>query len=219
MYLNRQMGVSLVSLLIGVLISVIALLGMLTLYGSTMKTTVGSTRDARTAGERSLALLMANVNLQGAGYGIEAAKRSDDLLLLSGTKLDKGGKNFSGGVVVSGEGEGNTLVWKTKVEGNTLCSGLYAPSEAEKGGLYLLRPRPCSTPSITGAWDVQPLIVDNSDAVDNSLPVVLSLIEHAGVGCSIMGITGSGKISIRLSMKDRNANQLDSTTCLANFKT
>lgn len=218
MYLNRQAGVSLVSLLIGVFISVVALLGMLTLYGSTVKSTIGSTRDARTAGERSLALLVASVQLQGAGYGIDEIKRSSDLLLLAGVTLDRGGKNLSGGTVVSGEGDGNTLIWIAEIDGSTLCSGLHAPSETKIGGLYLLRPRLCTTPNIAGTWDVQPLIVDNSDAVDSRLHMTLSLIEHESSGCSVMGITGLGKVSIRLSMKDRNTNQLDTTTCLVNFK-
>lgn len=212
----RQSGVSLISLLIGLLISMVALLGMLSLYGTVVKSTVESTRDARIAGERSSALLVAGMQLQGAGYGIDGAALGDDLLLLAGTSLDRDGGSLSGGTNVIGNG--NTLIWRTRPDGaTTWCSGLHAPSSAGQGGLYLLQPQSCSAITSVSTWEIRPLLIDDSDAVDHSLPIILSLTEHAAPGCSALGIAGSGRISAGLHTTDRNGNRIDSTTCLLNF--
>lgn len=215
----RQTGVSLISLMIGLLISMVALLGMLSLYGTVVKSTVQSTRDARVAGDRSSALLMAGVQLQGAGYGIDSATRGADLVLLAGAALaENGASGLSGGTSVTGSGDGNTLIWRTRPDGvNTWCSGLHAPSSAEQAGLYLLQSQPCSSLTSPDEWKVHPLLIDNSDAVDSGLPVRISLTEHGASGCSALGIAGAGGISASLHMVDRNGNQITSTTCLLNF--
>lgn len=214
----RQSGVSLISLLIGLLISMVALLGMLSLYGTVVKSTVESTRDARIAGERSSALLVAGMQLQGAGYGIEGAALGDDLLLLAGASLDRDGGSLSSGTTVMGSGDGNTLIWRIRSDGaTTWCRGLHAPSSAGQGGLYLLQSHPCSAITSVSTWEIRPLLIDDSDAVDHSLPIILSLTEHAAPGCSVLGIAGSGRISAGLHTTDRNGNRIDSTTCLLNF--
>lgn len=216
----RQTGVSPISLMIGLLISMVALLGMMSLYGTVVKSTVESTRDARIAGERSSGLLVATMQLQGAGYGIDAATRSNDLLLLSGATLalDGASGSLSGGASVTGGGEGNTLIWRTRPDLLTAwCSGLHAPHSDEQGGLYLLQPQLCSALTETEWQVVRPLLIDNSDAVDARLPVSMALVDHGTSGCQVLGIAGAGQISVRLSTTDRNGNAVISSTCLLNF--
>lgn len=213
-YSYRQSGTSLISLMIGLLISMVALLGMLSLYGNVVKSTVGSTRDARIAGERSIALLVASRQLQGAGYGIMNATRGNDLLLLKGAVIDEDNGVISGGTKVTDESAGHTLIWRTKSGGASWCSGLHAPSSGDKGGLYMLQPQRCGNVIDPNSWAIRPLLIDNSDAVDNRLPVTISI--ESGT-CSAFRITGNGQVSISLRTEDRMGNEIISTTCLINF--
>lgn len=209
---------SLISLLVGLLISMIALMGMLSLYGTLAESSAESARDARIGGERSTALFVATARLQNAGYGIEAAKRGADLLLLNGVSLNKEDGSLSGGTPVTGNNTGNTLLWRFQPSGAAMqCSGLHAPSNNDQGGLYLLLPRTCSALYVTDNWSFQPLLIDNTDAVDNRQLVKLSITEHSPPGCGVLGITGTGKFSVNLGTTDRNGNIVASTTCLVNF--
>ena len=219
----RQTGVSLISLMIGLLISMVALLGMMSLYGTVVKSTVESTRDARIAGERSSALLVATRELQGAGYGIDGATGSNDLLLRSGVTLALDEASCEAlhedNCSLSG---GNTLFWQQMIptadEPTVECSGLHAPHSADQGGLYLLQPQPQPCSALTESeWQVRPLLIDNDD-VDVSRLFSITLVEHDTSSCQALGIAGAGQISVRLSTTDRNGNSIiSSSTCLLNF--
>lgn len=218
MYPFRQAGISLISLMIGLLISMIAVLGMMSLYSTVVKSTVQSTRDARIAGERSAAILVASKQLLGAGYGIDAT-RSDDLLLLTEATLaldgDRG--SLSGGSVVAGNGDGNALIWRARPDGlNSWCSGLYASPANEQVGLYLLQPQRCGAVTEPETWEVRPLLMDNNDAADerSRLPVTISIKSEE---CTVFGIAGEGALYASLSTTDRTGNEVISTTCLINF--
>lgn len=218
MYPFRQAGISLISLMIGLLISMIAVLGMMSLYNTLVKSTVQSTRDARIAGERSAAILVASRQLLGAGYGIDAT-RNDELLLLTETTLTLDGDrgSLTGGSVVVGDGEGNALIWRARPDGlNTWCSGLYAPPSSEQVGLYLLQPQRCGTVTEPETWEVRPLFIDNNDAADerSRLPITISI--KSG-DCRVYGIAGEGSLDVSLDTRDRTGNEVTSTTCLINF--
>lgn len=67
----RQKGVSLISLMVGLLLSMIGILAGLTLYKNIVQTTVQTRSDALQDGQIASAMLTLQLELQSAGYGIE----------------------------------------------------------------------------------------------------------------------------------------------------
>lgn len=68
--LKRQYGVSLIGLMIGLLISMIAVLGGLSLYKNLTQVSVDATLDSKLNGNVTAALLRARLELQEAGFGL-----------------------------------------------------------------------------------------------------------------------------------------------------
>ena len=104
--LHRQRGISLISLMIGLLVSLLAVMGMMALYRTVMHTTTESGAYAQLAGDRSAALLVAHTYLQGAGFGVEDATLGDHLLLCSPSMNDGrlgvgGGRSGDGGLLAN----------------------------------------------------------------------------------------------------------------------
>lgn len=72
-YLSRQYGMSLIGLLIGLLISVLCILASLTLYKNLIQVATESKLDSNHDGQIASAMLVMQLEVQSAGYGIEAA--------------------------------------------------------------------------------------------------------------------------------------------------
>jgi len=64
---TRQLGVSLISLMVGLLLSMIGILAGLTLYKNIVQTTVQTRSDAVQDGQIASALLTLQLELQSAG--------------------------------------------------------------------------------------------------------------------------------------------------------
>lgn len=213
---HQQNGATLLSLMIGLLISMIAILGMMSLFNTAVKNTTQSSRDARITGERTSGLLVANMHLQSAGYGLTNTNRTEHLLLLSSATLND--KRISG-TTVSSDGVGNALVWQNKPGAQSQCTGLYAPNGDNEKGLYELTAKNCTsiTEAVAGNWEVRRLIFDKKD-IQNPLALTIHLTTHdAASPCKGFGIAGAGSISITLNAQEASGQQLDSTTCLLNF--
>jgi len=84
--MRRQRGATLISLMIGLLISLFGVLAMLSLYRNVVRNAAVATQDANLDGQLAAGLLRAQVELQGAGFGIDDAGSSD--LQLATTDLD-----------------------------------------------------------------------------------------------------------------------------------
>lgn len=69
----QQKGMSLISLLIGLLISVLCILGSLTLYKNLIHVATESKLDSGHDGQLASAMLMIQLEVQSAGYGIDGA--------------------------------------------------------------------------------------------------------------------------------------------------
>lgn len=69
----RQRGMSLIGLLIGLLISVLCILGSLTLYKNLIQVASESKLDSNHDGQLASAMLMIQLEVQSAGYGIDGA--------------------------------------------------------------------------------------------------------------------------------------------------
>ncbi|MCY1421547.1 hypothetical protein D9M71_372050 [compost metagenome] len=75
---RRQRGVTLISLLIGMLLSSLCILAMLGLYRNLVQTAVVATHDANQDGQIAAGLLTAQLKLQSAGFGMESGVNLDD---------------------------------------------------------------------------------------------------------------------------------------------
>lgn len=70
-YYSRQKGLSLIGLLIGLLISVLCILGSLTLYKNLIQVATESKLDSNHDGQLASAMLIVQLEVQSAGFGIE----------------------------------------------------------------------------------------------------------------------------------------------------
>lgn len=85
---SRQFGASLIGLMVGLLVSMIGILGSLSLYKSLTQTSVDATFDARHDGNVSIALTRITNLVQNAGFGLETpANVSERHILLNGQDL------------------------------------------------------------------------------------------------------------------------------------
>lgn len=226
---HQQSGVSLISMLVGLLVSMIAVLGIMALFNTTLHSNARSSQDARLTGERATGMLIAHMELQGAGFGIPNAAPGTHLRLLSDATLawsnDGSTAKLSGTAqdISSGERSGNALVWSLAEDLSTRhCVGLYAPSTADRG-LYLLRSQTCNDANANLDWHVQPLVVDFQDQPFRRIQDFTFVVRHHD--CQGLGITGEGHLEVTLNTKhstgaaqsDNDAIDLSSTTCLLNF--
>lgn len=74
---SRQQGLSLISLLIGLFISMLCILAGMTLYTSTIELSTQSKIDADLDGQIGMVLLTLQQEIQSAGYGIAGADGDD----------------------------------------------------------------------------------------------------------------------------------------------
>lgn len=155
-------GVTLVSLMVGMVIALFAVIAALSLYRNAMRTVYaegGLVPGAAQEGQLASGLLSAQIALQGAGFGIGGAASGSQLLLLSGSTL--AGQTLGGTVVAltSASQSGNALVWSSNPaqSGNTatyVCQALL--SDTATRALYLLQAsgncHPLATQWSQAAW-------------------------------------------------------------------
>lgn len=107
-------GVTLVSLMVGMVIALFTVIAALSLYRNAMRNVYaegGLVPGAAQEGQLASGLLSAQIALQGAGFGIGGAASGAQLFLLSGSIL--AGQALGGTVVAlkSASQSGNALVW------------------------------------------------------------------------------------------------------------
>ncbi len=212
--ITRQRGASLVGMMVGVTISMIAILGMMTVYKTTLRVSGEAGRGAATDGQRLAALFAAQGLLQEAGFGVASAVYGADVLVLSGAVLEPTSKKLSGTAVASLPASGNAIVWGTKTDGSHyMCNGLYAPAD---GGLIRLPAIACTgataADSLTGvAWN-EAVLVDDKTAGRSILIRV-----KAATACKPFGISGSGNLQAVLETQNSTGAPAVVSACLANF--
>ena len=212
--MHRQKGISLISLLIGLLVSSIVIVGMMMIFRNTIQTAVPSSESARSEGERISALLAAHMMLQDAGFGTDGAQ-AEHLRVLSSA-------SFSG-TTLSASGSGTAVVWRKTISTTHTCEGLYADGV---GSLWRLDSDGCGSTGIdlsSISWSRTPLVGESRARESNDDDFVrLIEIEPVTGNCSPFGISSSitGGLAVRLkySVNVGGTNQeVESTTCLANF--
>ena len=218
----RQRGITLISLMTGLVISMVLVLATLMLFQRMVRASTAARMDAQADAQRSAAFLSAGIAAQEAGYGIDAAHAGTHLVVLKNAALVD--SVLSGEPVPLGASAdldpdlhpGYAVVWAEKATGATgdpRCSALLAPSLSDKGGLRKLGPVPCADAAAFSAlaWTALPL----SDAP--AAPVTITWREAACTPFGIAAGTGAPeKVLLTLTAANSNGVVLETSQCLAN---
>lgn len=135
----RQRGQSLISLMIGMLISIITVAAMLVMYKTMINLSANASRSAQRDGQVAAALLGTQMDLQSAGFGVPSSDALSTKLTISAA--------------------GKQVVWRDKInltDTTYQCSGLLL---VDGSGLYNLPAKACTDAStVTWAASEQQLI-------------------------------------------------------------
>lgn len=213
--MHRQRGISLISLLIGLLVSSIVLVGMVMVFRNTIQQVVPSAESARSEGERVSALLAAHMMLQDAGFGTDG-DQDEHFTFLSAASLS--------GTTLSASGAGTAAVWRKTIDTSHTCEGLYAD---DSGGLWRLGSTSCGSTGIDLAsisWNLTPLVEESRIRPDDVGEIVRVIeMELVDEECSPFGISPDikGDIAVRFKYPVNVGGEsqfVESTTCLINFQ-
>ena len=214
----RCEGMSLISMLIGMAIALIAVNSMLGAYSNTLAVVLPATQNAESDGQRVAGLLRANKALQAAGFGITTPAFNTDLVVLSGAALS--GSSLSGTPQAGSPAVGNAIIWGMDTGGGYNCEGLYASSS---GGLRRLIPVSCTAASQWGTliWSAETMVDDSrvisitATSEDCNPYGVAEGTESAALGDRT--VTLSTTMSTQDSSNSYAEVPVSLTTCLANY--
>ena len=225
----RQRGITLISLMTGLAISMVLVLATLMLFQRMVRATTAARIDAQADAQRTAAFLSASIAAQEAGYGIDAAQANTHLVVLKDAKLN--GSALSGEPVSLGstpnivDDKSYAVVWAENATGARRCSALLAPSLSDKGGLRKLGPVTCADAAAfsTLAWTTALPLMDAPTAPIADAPAApLVAITWRPVACTPFGIaagTGALKVLLTLTAANSNGVVLETSQCLANVST
>ena len=216
----RQRGITLISLMTGLVISMVLVLATLMLFQRMVRASTAARMDAQADAQRSAAFLSAGIAAQEAGYGIDAAQAGTHLVVLTNAALD--GSTLSGTSVSLGA-TGNAVVWAENATGDLRCSALLAPSGSGQGGLRKLGPVTCANAAAFSdlAWTTAlPLMDAPTTPVADPPTAPLVAITWRAAACTPFGIAaGTGapeKVLLTLTAANSNGVVLETSQCLAN---
>ena len=218
---SRQRGESLISLMLGLLLSTVVALAMLSMFKVSARYGGQAGQDAAADAQLTAALLRAGLAVQDAGYGIASASLDTQLVVLSGAALN--GRALSGSTVATGS-SGNAVLWAMNTTGTAQCAGLlFKATNGGGGGLFFLGPVACSAGSVSGwsslswtatRWADRP--ANQAAAAYNQTAISFSV---ASTACKPFGLTASsGNVLWTLSSTNRSGAPLAEQQCLFNFK-
>ena len=217
----RQRGITLISLMTGLAISMVLVLATLMLFQRMVRATTAARIDAQADAQRTAAFLSAGIAAQEAGYGIDAAQAGTHLVVLTNAAL---ADSALSGTPASLGATGNAVVWAENATGDPRCSALLAPSLIDKGGLRKLGPVPCADAAAFSDLDwtatVLPLMDAPTTPVADPPAAPLVTITWRAAACTPFGIAaGTGadeKVLLTLTAANSNGVVLETSQCLDN---
>jgi hypothetical protein len=218
---RRQSGESLVSLMVGLLVSMLVALAMVSMFKVSNRFTSQAGQDAAADAQVTSALLRAGIATQDAGFGLADAAFGVQLKVLADAAL--AGSTLSGSAVANGS-SGNAVLWAMQTGANPQCAGLlYQDASNGTGGLYYLGPVACSSGNVSGwsalAWTSTPWVerpASQASAAYNQTKISFSAVSSA---CKPFGLTAnSGKLLITIASTNRSGAAITEQQCLFNFK-
>ncbi len=214
----RHQGASLISLMIGLLVSSVVVIGMMMVFRNTVQTVVPASEAARSEGERIAALLAGHLMLNDAGFGIDSPSVGNDLVMINSAIL-------SGTALISDRGGGNALVWGMNLDGDNRCQGLLAQPDGRV--LRLSSDDECTSASAQWGslnWTGTAVVLDARLRVDGDPQRPLGITVNTGTPCRPFGVgnggvAGSVTVALTYPVNVGGVTQTaTSTTCLANFR-
>lgn len=207
-----QQGLSLVGVMVGLMISIVAALAVLTLYRSLVARAVEGTQRANQDGYIASATLTAQMELQGAGYGIGSAAApalaNTDLLVLASAALD-GSNRLTGSVQTvpaSGVASGNAIVWGSNPSLAAYeCNALIV----QNAGLKLLR----ASCTVATQWATPVWQTVSELAPAGGLAVTGTLLRAERAACWPYGQSGADAQALKVTFWD-DASPWKSSVCL-----
>ena len=205
--LNLQRGLSLVSLMVGITISMLVVVAMLATYKATLAITVDAGQGARSNGQLAAGLLAAQIELQGAGFGVESPAYATNLVVLGGAALGEG-LTLEGASARPLASAGNAVVWDSAsaVGGARQCGLLVFA-----GGNLTYARAACTQASGWAplTWSNAVVLAEGVQGLD---------ITARAQACRPFGL-GSGRGGLVVTLAASNANGVASThsVCVANF--
>lgn len=211
--LNTQRGMTLISLMVGTVLSMLTILAVLALYKNLIQVSVTASQDAKHDGGLASALLTAQMELSSAGFGLDE-NASTLIHLPSGT---------------------TAILWRYKALNATQvsCSGLLLRpqpgKEADAHTLTLLHKADCSTAlnslsvansdsDLQASWGTAPSAITN---LASFAPSINLSFESTETNCSNYGI-GNGTPHPQITIKASNSASVAAlktayNVCLANI--
>ncbi|WP_109513859.1 PilW family protein [Pseudomonas ovata] len=159
---DTQRGFNLISLMVGMALSLISILAMLTLYRNMVSVSVDSMQSARQDGQIAAALLTVQDELSNAGFRVPPATSA--IKLLKSAALTNGTLSGTGVTSFSTEQTGNALVWmyRTATSASYQCAGLLAEEDRRYDPppirLVRLQTSTCTSLNQSTGWTATPLI-------------------------------------------------------------
>lgn len=236
-------GVTLVGLMVGLVISMLVVVGMMTVFRTVVQATLQSRQTAAEDDRRVSALMRMALHLQDAGFGLQApaygaqllvlsgaslALASDGTYRLSGTPVEPDVENAASNAGVEPDVENapsNAVLWAydLSASGTVQCAGfVYEAADNAAARLVYLAPANCSGVALadlsTLAWTRQTWLQGSEAEPVPSLHFALRTGE-----CRPFGI-GGGRgglvlrvLSARSGDSSSSAMPVEAAQCLLNF--
>lgn len=222
---RQQQGATLIALMIGLVISMLILIGTLLMFRNVSATSAGVKEDASAENKSISSALSGSLLMQEAGFGVTNPQLGTHLLVLSNATLSSS-NDLTGTQVSTGTSRtGNAVIWETQPGTQRQCAGLYAPAS---GGLFSLPALDCSGASQYTTLDWVPVTIvpspvsgNNGERQDGAVPVKFTFVATSQ-DCKPYGLTQStGKVVMTLSADASNGQReaLKLDQCLYNFHT
>ena len=157
---RRQAGMSLISLMVGLTLSMVALVALLYAYRGIVVNTKSVTTQGRNQAQVTSSLLAVEQLIQQAGWGSgptaspPGGTANTNLVLLSGASLS--GSTLSGtpASIATALQSGNALVWDNSLSGTTRCTALLIA----RAGITRYGPVDCTSAAAWSTLAWQPAV-------------------------------------------------------------
>lgn len=228
-----QTGESLISLMMGLLLSVVVALAMLSMFKVASRYAGRAGQDAAADAQLTSAMLRAGIAAQDAGFNLPTPTLGTHLRVIAGA-------NLSGSYVLSGTytaaGSGNALVWAMNTTGTPRCAGLYFKDTSDGvGGLYHLGPVDCASGNVSAwntlvwntaarppqRWADRPANQSAAGSSTGAYDQTKITFATASTACRPFGLDASATsaaLVLTISSTNRSGAPVREQQCLFNFK-
>jgi Tfp pilus assembly protein PilW len=193
---QKQQGMSLMGLLVGMLLSVLSILAAMTMYHNMVDVAIDTRQAAQHDAQLATAMQTIQLELQSAGYGITDAQANSEL---------------------SASNDKQNLYWRYR---DTATSSTYTCRGVQYGGgtLALVKKTQCATLAETGSWDLVQVLATfvNPPAITFTTNTA-SCFPYGRTTAAVHGLVTIEAQSAALLAGGVNINMNTYTFCLPNL--